>query len=660
MAFSTLQYLPVPLLVLSSLKTVALANEALGRLLSLDRSALNIEKPDAMQTVTDKLRGQTMSELGIGMLQDGCPISVNWEAGQDARANSNGDGKVLDESKQMMQTIAPKASSESSKDALTMASKSNFAHTTVHDICVDVIISLEIPKISGPLPPQDGKRFKRRPEDNAIQASMTISFWDIDGIPYYTLTFTSTRPNGSTNSNHSSYAEVCTSTEIIKPQGSGSSYSSGKRSQRSSNAGSAIAFPTTYRPHFPSYGPPSSGGDPLDSSSFLKVNQMKDAILNSITMPAYAMWKDENFGIPNKALLRFLPNKGEDAPINHQEFLEQFQVYTEDFRRQLHVDEFPIVQVCRTRKPVTQKRLGILIPDTGEKKVYELTGEPIIDDRTQEFLGAIVILKDITVYTKRIAEQIEENERQFEYITNLIPIIVWTTTPNGDHDWFSQRWYDYTGLTQDQSLGKDLSLLFHEEDIYEKDKRWQYSLATGIEYNAEYRCKRHDGQWRWMLGQAVPFRDDTGKIIKWFGTCTDIHELVELRNSAKQMREQLLRVLEHAQVTLWVINREKKLTMLEGGLLGDPAMTRKELGKEILEVFHNGLSGQKEMLELRDKIDLILDGNSADEVVEMAYNGRWHRLRVMPLMATDLLAGVEKNPYIDGVIGVNMDITGRL
>lgn len=82
MAFSTLQYLPVPLLVLSSLKTVALANEALGRLLSLDRSALNIEKPDAMQTVTDKLRGQTMSELGIGMLQDGCPISVNWEVRQ--------------------------------------------------------------------------------------------------------------------------------------------------------------------------------------------------------------------------------------------------------------------------------------------------------------------------------------------------------------------------------------------------------------------------------------------------------------------------------------------------------------------------------------------------------------------------------------------------
>lgn len=207
---------------------------------------------------------------------------------------------------------------------------------------------------------------------------------------------------------------------------------------------------------------------------------MKDAILNSIAMPAYAMWKDENFGIPNRALLRFLPNQGEDAPMDQREFLEQFQAFTEDFKRQLEVDEFPILQVCRTRKPVTQRRLGMLVPDTGERKIYEVVGEPILDDRTDEFLGAIVVFKDVTEYTKRIAEQIEENERQFEYITNLIPIMVWTTKPNGDHDWFSQRWYDYTGLTVEQSLGKGWKLPFHDDDMYETGKRWQRSLATGV------------------------------------------------------------------------------------------------------------------------------------------------------------------------------------
>lgn len=207
---------------------------------------------------------------------------------------------------------------------------------------------------------------------------------------------------------------------------------------------------------------------------------MKDAILDSIAMPAYAMWKDENFGIPNKAMLRFLPNEGADAPMDQREFLESFKAYTEDFKRQLEVDEFPIVQICRTKQPVTQRRVGMVIADTGERKVYEIVGEPIRDDCSGEFLGAIVVFKDVTEYTKKIAEQIEENEKQFEYITNLIPIMVWTTKPNGDHDWFSKRWYDYTGLTEEESLGKGWKLPFHEEDMPETSKRWQHSLQTGV------------------------------------------------------------------------------------------------------------------------------------------------------------------------------------
>ncbi|KAH7060592.1 hypothetical protein B0J12DRAFT_338056 [Macrophomina phaseolina] len=667
MALAALQYLPVPLLVLSSLKTVVLANEAMGRLLDLGRSGGDEETDrDAVQTVTDKLRGQTMSELGIDMLQDGSPIWISWEdflesarkqACGETMADLDGAAEAIDESEQATPTMTPTASSVPSKPTLPRLSESNLARTTVHDVCVDVIVSLQKPGTPRPPPPRDGKKSKPRPEGDAIQASMIISVWDIDDIQYFTLTFTSAKPTGNANSKPSSRTVVRTSTGIKKSPGSGSSSSSGRRSQHSSNPGSAIVSPTTYPPHFPPHGPPSRSGDLSAPSLFLKATRMKDAILNSIAMPAYAMWKDENFGIPNKALLRFLPNEGEDAPMDQREFLEQFLVYTEDFKRQLDVDEFPILRVCRTRKPVTQKRLGMLIPDTGERKVYEVVGEPIVDDRTEEFLGAIVVFKDVTEYTKRIAEQIEENERQFEYITNLIPIMVWTTRPNGDHDWFSQRWYDYTGLTEEQSLGKGWKLPFHDEDMHETGKRWQHSLATGTEYNTEYRCKRYDGQWRWMLGRAVPFRDDAGKIIKWFGTCTDIHELVELRESAKQMREQLLRVLEHAQVTLWVINREKKLTMLEGSLLSDSAVTREELGKDVLEVFNKTSSGRKDMPELKSKIDLILDGNGTDEVVEMAYNNRWHRTRVVPLMATARHAGIEKDSYIDGVIGVSMDIT---
>ncbi|KKY26027.1 putative histidine kinase hhk6p [Diplodia seriata] len=272
-----------------------------------------------------------------------------------------------------------------------------------------------------------------------------------------------------------------------------------------------------------------------------------------------------------------------------------------------------------------------------------------------------MVFKDVTEYTKRIAEQIEENEKQFEYITNLIPIMVWTTKPNGDHDWFSKRWYDYTGLTEEESLGKGWKLPFHEDDMPETSKRWQHSLKTGEEYNTEYRCRRYDGQWRWMLGRAVPFRDDLGKVIKWFGTCTDIHELVELRETAKQMRAQLLRVLEHARVTLWAVNRDRKIVLLEGSLLNDSFshVTREKIGTDMYDLFSRDEAGRKTISELEGSVDRILDGKDSTEVVEMQFDGnnRWYRTRIAPLMVTSRQAGIEKESYIDGVYGVSMDIT---
>src|SRR5436305_5594350 len=95
--------------------------------------------------------------------------------------------------------------------------------------------------------------------------------------------------------------------------------------------------------------------------------------------------------------------------------------------------------------------------------------------------------------------------------------------------------------------------------------KWQHSLATGDPYTTEYRCRRHDGEWRWMLGRALPFRDpETDDITQWFGTCTDIHDLVEARVAARQTREQLLNVVAHAQVTLWAIDNMRQITLIEG------------------------------------------------------------------------------------------------
>lgn len=234
-----------------------------------------------------------------------------------------------------------------------------------------------------------------------------------------------------------------------------------------------------------------------------------------------------------------------------------------------------------------------------------------------------------------------------------MPVMVWTTKPDGTHDWYSRRWYDYTGQTVEESLGEGWRDAFHPDDMPTTAERWGRSLRTGVEYNTEYRAKRRDGVWRWMLGRAVPFRDENGKIIKWFGTCTDIHDLVEARQAARQTKAQLQKVIEHAKITLWVVDRANKLTLLEGDLLGvsDARVTTNAIGRNIYEYFKDpDGKWQKAMSEL-------LQGKAQDEIMERVTDGRYYRTRLVPLYKRDRVGGKDGETYIDGVIGISMDVS---
>ena len=117
-----------------------------------------------------------------------------------------------------------------------------------------------------------------------------------------------------------------------------------------------------------------------------------------------------------------------------------------------------------------------------------------------------------------------EGEQLFQGIAEAIPQLVWTTLPDGHHDYFNPRWYEYTGMPRGANHGEGWQLAFHPEDLPEANRRWTHALRTGETYEVEYRCRRHDGVYRWFLGRARPVRDAEGTIVKWFGTCTDIED----------------------------------------------------------------------------------------------------------------------------------------
>lgn len=96
--------------------------------------------------------------------------------------------------------------------------------------------------------------------------------------------------------------------------------------------------------------------------------------------------------------------------------------------------------------------------------------------------------------------------------------------------------YEYTGRTEQESLGTAWRSSFHPGDTKEADKLWAYSLETGYPYSTEHRCRNREGKYRWMLVRALPMRNlQTGAIERWFGTFTDIQETVETRTAAKRL-----------------------------------------------------------------------------------------------------------------------------
>jgi PAS domain S-box-containing protein len=385
-----------------------------------------------------------------------------------------------------------------------------------------------------------------------------------------------------------------------------------------------------------------------------------------MSLPAYAMWKDESFGIPNKALLRLLSKEVQISRFDQRQFLSLFRIWSEDFKREYSLDEFPIIELCRTQKAFHGRRIGMKDPETGSNIIFEINGEPVLDDKTGEFIGGLVVLNDVTEYIDKISGEVEANQKQWEYAAELGPVMFWTTTPTGLHDWFSRRWYDYTGLTKAESMGEGWRLPFHPDDMTLTSQRWGHSLRTGDDYITEYRCRRRDGEWRWMLGRAVPFFDSQGKIVKWFGTCTDIHDLVEARQEAKQTRDQLLRVIEHTHVMLWVINREEKIVLLEGNTIGRPDGTSFDrssaFGKDVHEAF-GFTPAPDDPKSLASGIKAILGEGTRKDTAFLwpaTINGRSYRSRLVPLWHDSRDGIIEGEPYVDGIIGITVDITGML
>jgi len=170
----------------------------------------------------------------------------------------------------------------------------------------------------------------------------------------------------------------------------------------------------------------------------------------------------------------------------------------------------------------------------------------------------VVIIRDITERKQSLrvlaTAALREREAEFHGLAEAMPQMVWITRPDGWNIYFNQRWMDYTGLTLEESFGHGWNKPFHPADQQSAWEAWQRAVATTGIYSIECRLRRADGIYRWWLVRGVPQLDANGKILQWFGTCTDIHEL-KLSEEKLRRSEALLRIAGRtAQLGGWAVD----------------------------------------------------------------------------------------------------------
>lgn len=136
-----------------------------------------------------------------------------------------------------------------------------------------------------------------------------------------------------------------------------------------------------------------------------------------------------------------------------------------------------------------------------------------------------------------------------------MPQMVWSTLPDGRHDYYNAQWYAFTGVAAGSTDGEGWNGMFHPDDQERAWELWRHSLETGEPYEIEYRLRHHSGAYRWTLGRALPIRDESGAIVRWVGTCTDIDQ----QKKTAEQNELLSRELSH---------RIKNIFAVLNGLIG--------------------------------------------------------------------------------------------
>jgi PAS domain S-box-containing protein len=276
---------------------------------------------------------------------------------------------------------------------------------------------------------------------------------------------------------------------------------------------------------------------------------------------------------------------------------------------------------------------------------------------------------------REVAEAVYASEQRYRTLAEAMPQLVWLSDPDGRATYYNQRWFEYTGLDPATSSGGDWHVVVHPDELPETFARFEQATAAGTVFEMEYRFRRHDGQYRWHLGRAVPVRDSAGTLTGYVGTATDVDDQHRAREAQRFLIEagailgssldyrQTLGDVARAAVP-GVADWASVHVIAEDGTLEQLAVahvdpTKVRLAEELQERYPprdgNGIVAQVVSSRTPQLLREIPDEMLEDAAVDELHLGLLRELGLRSLLAVPMLAGGS----VLGVIALVQAESGR-
>jgi PAS domain S-box-containing protein len=274
--------------------------------------------------------------------------------------------------------------------------------------------------------------------------------------------------------------------------------------------------------------------------------------------------------------------------------------------------------------------------------------EQRVVERTRELAAANEQLRKEMAERQQAEDALRGSEDRLRLVIDTVPALIHTGLPDGQLDFFNQRWLDFVGLSLEHLSGWKWTAVIHPEDVAAMVERWRAALATGEPYEHAARVRRADGEYRWMVHREVPLRDERGNIVKWYASSIEIEDRKRAEDALRQSEERFAAFMDNLPGYAWMKNLQGRYVYVNEMVRGLPGY--RSLGKTDAQIWPADLAA-----EYRANDQQVIAAKKPLHTLEHFHLEGKHRY-----MAGSKFPIFDKTGAVALVGGVGVDITERV